>query len=234
MRYFVVILTPDALSSSYVEREVLQAQKQNKIIVPCIHEHVEYNEIKWGLQENQGIEFSDRYELALNLYPKIKNYKNVENKKPSFVPQQITIQDTDISGDVDALNKKGNDLYDQVKSQEAIDYYDKVLKADPNNESVRYKKFLALEHLSKEKPSSYNDTRSKGLMPKGWKPPSEHTVTAKEEESSAAPSLFDPDTIPPGMTWDTWDKMFLENQGKSRETLPAEGKLRKRFSRWRR
>ena len=69
MYIFVIILTPDSLMSSYVENEVLKAQKQNKIIVPCKHEHVDYSEFKWGLQENQGIEFSDKYELALNLYP---------------------------------------------------------------------------------------------------------------------------------------------------------------------
>jgi hypothetical protein len=74
---FIVILTPDSLRSNHVEREVLQAQREKKIVVPCIHEYVEYNEIPWGLQENQGIEFSDKYELALNLYPKIKNYNNI-------------------------------------------------------------------------------------------------------------------------------------------------------------
>jgi hypothetical protein len=72
----IVILTPDSLRSDHVEREVLQAQKENKIIVPCIHEHVDYYKIKWGLNEKQGIEFSDKYELVLNLYPKIKNYGN--------------------------------------------------------------------------------------------------------------------------------------------------------------
>ena len=49
---FVVILTPDSLTSEYVEREVLQAQRENKTIVPCIHEYVNYNEIKWDLRQN--------------------------------------------------------------------------------------------------------------------------------------------------------------------------------------
>jgi hypothetical protein len=68
---FVVILTPDSLTSKNVEREVLQAKKEEKIIVPCIHEYVPYNQIKWGLKNIQGIEFSDKFELALHLYPKI-------------------------------------------------------------------------------------------------------------------------------------------------------------------
>lgn len=75
---FVVILTSDALSSSYVEQEVLQAQKENKIIVPCINEDVEYNEVKWGLDGIQGIEFADEFKLARKLYSKIKMTKPAE------------------------------------------------------------------------------------------------------------------------------------------------------------
>ena len=61
---FLVILTPDSLRSSHVEKEVLQAMKENKIIVPCINDDVKYSEIKWGLEEKQGIEFSNEYKLA--------------------------------------------------------------------------------------------------------------------------------------------------------------------------
>lgn len=74
---FVVLLTPDSLTSTYVENEVLQAQKQNKIIVPCKYEDVEYSEIRWGLEKVQGIEFPNRSELTRKLYPKIKNYINI-------------------------------------------------------------------------------------------------------------------------------------------------------------
>ena len=52
---FVVILTHNSLRSSDVENEVLQAQRQNKIIISCINCHPTYNErhqkiielIKW-------------------------------------------------------------------------------------------------------------------------------------------------------------------------------------------
>jgi hypothetical protein len=77
---FVVILTPDSLRSNHVDDEVLYAQKKNKAIVPCIHEYVNYNDIKWDLDKIQGIEFSNEYELVLNLYQKIKNYGDI--KKP--------------------------------------------------------------------------------------------------------------------------------------------------------
>lgn len=43
---FLVILTPDALRSNYVENEILQAQRENKIIVPCISEDVTYIDVK--------------------------------------------------------------------------------------------------------------------------------------------------------------------------------------------
>ncbi len=146
---FVVILTPDSLTSPHVEKEVLQAQSENKIIVPCIHEYVNYNEIKWGLEKIQGIEFSDKFDLALNIYPKIKNYKNVVNEKPSSISQQKPIQDTNISEDIYGLNKKGSFLYDQGKYQEAIDCYDKALRVNPNNKYALNGKGIALNSQGK-------------------------------------------------------------------------------------
>ena len=68
---FVVIVTYGALQSSYVEREVLQAQKENKKILPCLFRRINLNEIKWGLERIQGVEFDDKYELARDLYSKI-------------------------------------------------------------------------------------------------------------------------------------------------------------------
>jgi tetratricopeptide (TPR) repeat protein len=148
---FIIILTPDSLTSHHVEREVLQAQKQNKIIVPCIHQYVDYSEIKWRLQENQGIEFSDRYELALNLYPKIKNLTNKQSEKPSSLHQRQTIQDVSISEDVDDLNQKGNDLSNQGKYQEAIEYYERALRIDPNHVNALNNKGVALANQGEYK-----------------------------------------------------------------------------------
>ena len=69
--FFVVILTTDSLMKSYVENEVLQAKKNNRIIVPCIHKDVEDKDIKWGLEKKQGIKFSDKFDLARTLPSKI-------------------------------------------------------------------------------------------------------------------------------------------------------------------
>src|SRR5215204_845878 len=44
---FVIIITRTALRSPHVEKEVSQAQRENKLIIPCIYTDVKYNEIKW-------------------------------------------------------------------------------------------------------------------------------------------------------------------------------------------
>ncbi len=69
--YFVIIVTPGSLQSSYVESELHQAQKENKKIIPCFHKGVRQSDIKWGLENIQGIEFNDKFELARDLYEKI-------------------------------------------------------------------------------------------------------------------------------------------------------------------
>ena len=61
---FVVIVTYGALHSSHVEREVLQAQKDNKKIIPCFFRNINPNKIKWGLEKIQGVEFTNEYQLA--------------------------------------------------------------------------------------------------------------------------------------------------------------------------
>jgi hypothetical protein len=81
---FVVIVTPAALESEYVEREVLQAQSENKKIIPCFFAYSEKIEIKWNLTQYQGIEFSDKYDLARKLYSKIANKKYIDSGKPHF------------------------------------------------------------------------------------------------------------------------------------------------------
>ena len=129
---FVIIVTPDSLKSNYVENEVLQAQKQNKIIVPCIHERVEYSNIKWNLNKIQGIEFSDKYELVLSLYPKIKDYTDLSEEKQINMSKEAIPR----SNSVEILNEEGNILYKKGKYKEALEYFDKALEIDPTNVNV--------------------------------------------------------------------------------------------------
>ena len=61
---FIAIVTHSAMKSSHVEKEVLQAQRENKVIVPCMHKYVMRNQIKWNLTNLQGLEFKTEYDLA--------------------------------------------------------------------------------------------------------------------------------------------------------------------------
>lgn len=69
---FIVIITFAALRSSEVEKEVLQAQNKNKKIIPCFYKGINRDEIKWGLENLQGIEFTTEYQLARDIYSKIR------------------------------------------------------------------------------------------------------------------------------------------------------------------
>ena len=54
-----------------VEREVFQAQREHKKIIPYFHRGVSKNEIKWDLGRLQGIKFGTIFELRGYLYSKI-------------------------------------------------------------------------------------------------------------------------------------------------------------------
>src|SRR4029079_19800330 len=68
---FIIIITYGSLDSPYVEREVKQAQEEEKKIIPCIQRDIDYEKIKWNLESLQGIEFDDKFELARKLYSRI-------------------------------------------------------------------------------------------------------------------------------------------------------------------
>ena len=72
---FVIIITHASLRSFEVQKEVLQAQRENKTIIPCIDENVGLDEIKWGLEKIQGIRFENSYKLSRDLYSRIKKTK---------------------------------------------------------------------------------------------------------------------------------------------------------------
>jgi hypothetical protein len=68
---FVVIVTYGALSSQNVEDEVLRAKNLKKLIIPCFYSKIKDSDIKWDLDKNRGIRFSDKSELAQILYRKL-------------------------------------------------------------------------------------------------------------------------------------------------------------------
>ena len=135
---FVAIITHAALRSTEVETEVLQAQRENKIIIPCFHRDVSENEIKWNLSKIQGIEFDERYELARKLYSKVKK---IPIKKDSEI--YLT--------DAHEWYNKGLILGNLGRYSEAVACYDKSLAIDPNNALTWYNKGLSMIKLGKNK-----------------------------------------------------------------------------------
>jgi hypothetical protein len=66
---FIVILTQGAISSSHIEREVLEAQRKNKRIIPCISESLDQNEIKFDLNRYHSIKFNNKSDLIRSVTP---------------------------------------------------------------------------------------------------------------------------------------------------------------------
>jgi uncharacterized protein YjbI with pentapeptide repeats len=83
---FVLIITYRSLKSAEVNKEVEEALRQNKVIIPCKLEGLKWEEVKWNLSGFQGIEFEDRYVLARALYQRILNYNiKIEPEEDMFL-----------------------------------------------------------------------------------------------------------------------------------------------------
>lgn len=61
MRYFGVLVTHGSLNSPHVEKEVLQAQSENKKIIPYFYRPAKLRLVKWGLNDIEGVEFNDKF-----------------------------------------------------------------------------------------------------------------------------------------------------------------------------
>ena len=106
---FIVILTFAALRSSEIEKEVLQAQKKNKKIIPCVDRGIDINQLKWDLGKFQGIEFSSKYELAREVYRKIQHHQQKPLKEePSvqLVKEQPSVQPVKVDHSVQPVKEK--------------------------------------------------------------------------------------------------------------------------------
>lgn len=88
----LVILTPAALLSHEVLREVNIAKKLNKRIVPCKHDSLdlEWKDIPWDLGKLDGVKFEDGEILRTRLYKEInKIIKEMTNKRSLLIAEQI-------------------------------------------------------------------------------------------------------------------------------------------------
>jgi hypothetical protein len=114
---FVIIVTYGALQSPHVENEVLQAQKEKKIIIPCFHRTVIGSDIKWGLDTIQGVEFDEKYELARNIQSKISSSRG---KGAIFGSTSKTVEATKIATTT-AINSNTERLQQNKLSKERTD-----------------------------------------------------------------------------------------------------------------
>ena len=80
---FILVLTPLSLSSGEVEKEVREAQRWNRRILPCKHENVNIKELKWDLGKLNIIEYSDKNisALLLSIDDSIDAYISEKRKK---------------------------------------------------------------------------------------------------------------------------------------------------------
>jgi hypothetical protein len=63
----VVIVTRGGLASSKVEKEIIEAKNQKKIIIACIYHEIPLNELKWDLNKLKSFKFNDKNSLILQL-----------------------------------------------------------------------------------------------------------------------------------------------------------------------
>ena len=94
---FLVIVTPSASRSEFIKKEILQAHEEKKIIIPCYYEKIsKYPE--GILNDYQGIEFKDEYNLALKLYKRIDDYGQYQKDEPSSMNSSYRNPNTKIKG----------------------------------------------------------------------------------------------------------------------------------------
>ena len=127
-----------------MKNEVLQAQKENKRIIPCFHRNVllryiDYAKDAWGLEKIQGIEFGDKYDLTRELYLKIEQIEMQGKKadKNHFIPLSRKSQDWNL--------KKADEFKKLGLNTNAIEIYDNEIRSNPNDSSVWFNKGYCLE-----------------------------------------------------------------------------------------
>jgi len=130
---FVIIVTYGSLHSEHVEREVQQAQKENKKIIPCFFRGINPDKIKWGLEKIQGVEFTNEYQLARDLYSKIDIETGIsrDSSTESSISKKPDIKNNTITpltqSDVDEL----------VQKKDTVSTFPKVIKDDTPSKPFR-------------------------------------------------------------------------------------------------
>jgi hypothetical protein len=153
---FVVIVTGAALRSTEVEKEVLLAQRENKKIIPCIYRGIRKDKIKWGLEKIQGVEFTNEYQLARDLYSKIdietdisrdRGTESIIGSTSKTIPDLKTNTITQTPLNIDKLEQK----------KETISTSPKVIKDEIQSKSSQE---IPANTIKKEEKETTNYTAS--------------------------------------------------------------------------
>lgn len=75
---FIVIFTRGALISPKVKDEILQAIREKKRIIPCLHVGVTFDEIEWDIDARHGLKFENKHELVRELFIKLPQLDGVD------------------------------------------------------------------------------------------------------------------------------------------------------------
>ena len=105
---FVVIVTRSSIRSDEVEKEVIQARRERKKIIPCIYHSLKKDQIKWGLADLQGIIFEDGYDLGRKIYEKIveEPQDQIETEKVERDQESVDIPQYAVSQDQKKITYK--------------------------------------------------------------------------------------------------------------------------------
>ena len=139
----LVILTPAALQSHEVLREVKEAQKANKRILPCKDDNLEldWKDLPWGLNELEGIKFEEDEVLRTRAYREVTNIiKDLFGTRTISVAEsfEFTLKARIVTGKVPILYnqrsfemsylvKKGSLVFQSAKvDEDALSVYMKV------------------------------------------------------------------------------------------------------------
>jgi tetratricopeptide (TPR) repeat protein len=160
----LVIATYDAIDSQEVAKEIDEAKRLGKRIVPCRPKDIEWSNLeKLGIDLSHGLEFDNKYDLVRKLEAQLRREFEVTSVRPplrndtrqyetgltssKYEPSlQTEYKDKE---EVDALFSKAEDLYNTGRYGEAINYCDKALKLNPNYLKAWHGKGVALAKLRK-------------------------------------------------------------------------------------
>jgi hypothetical protein len=139
---FIIIVTHGALESQEVEKEVLQAKRENKIIIPCIYKDVNYDEIKWDLSRYQGIDFNNGYDLVRSLYSKIERRKIKDNNLTSTKNEEAIYSETSINNIFTEEQYHGNENHEVLNTKKDFEVKDNDIGFLASLQGINYPKRL--------------------------------------------------------------------------------------------